>query len=1058
MNPANFAIKRPVTIVAAFFLIIIAGILAYQRMSVDMFPDVTFPIVTVSSIYTGTSPEEMERLISQPIERELSDISGIKSITSINNEGMSLVIIEFNLGTDIRFAEQKVKDKISALEPDLPNELDRINVRDFDPTLQDIVSFAVFADLSVADLYDLVDEEIVPMLEQVNQVGSIEVFGGRQREYKVILDRIKMRNYRISASQVAAALTRAGKNVPVGTLDDPKRELTIKTIGEFDNIDDVKNTVISFYGNENTVKLSDIATVKESLKKVKNLSYVDGSPSLRLKVYKQSDANTIAVADAVKERVAEINAQYKNSVPGFKVELVRDGTYAIRANVTDVFETIIIGIILVIIVVLFFLGSFRSTMITAVAIPNSLIGAFMFMQLFDFSINLLTLLAMSLSIGLLIDDAIVVRENIFRHIEMGKSALRASVEGTKEIMNAVIGVSLTVLAVFAPVAFIDGIVGQFFQEFGLTVCFIIIISTMDALLVAPMLSTFFAKKGEGKRSLYNPLNWLLNGFDKFYALVAASYEKLLGFVISFRIISLLFAFAITFGAVAVLKYGNITFTFIPTPDNGEFDIQLELPAGTPLEVMNARTLAFDEKIRSLPQVNKTAVDIGDYAGATNKSVIYVQLVPSEQRTHTTSQVREILRDKFFDQNRDMRPRIIESGQAAAGMQPFNFLLMGNNLDDLITASADVYEYLDKSGNLKDLNTNIKEGRPELSVVVNAEKAHAYGISNTIIGGELRAQIEGVTPAVIRKNNIEYDVRVMLDEDKNNLKDNFNQLLIPNINGRLIRLKDVASLRESIGPATIYRKDRARYVGISGSVNPEGRGMGAAIEGVINAIESGEIKLPQGVRYKLEGEAENFRELGENMLIAVVLALILVYLILASLYESFVVPITIMLVIPLSTGGAIYALAITSSSLDIFSTIGCIMLMAVATKNSIIMLDYIGQKIETGMEQKEAIIEASVIRLRPILMTSLALIAGMMPVAIGLNEASSQRTSMGIAVIGGVITSTLLTLLVIPAVYTYMRNLEQLIGKIAFLVMVRPNEKEMKALKRDTDDSINFDDV
>jgi len=1041
MNLAKFSISRPITVSCIFILSLIMGVISFNKIGVDLFPDVSFPIVSVTTIYPGASPTEIEMLVTKPIEDDLSTISGVKSVKSTNKEGTSSIIVEFTMESDIRFAEQKVKDRVSGIRYKLPDDINEPVIRTFDPSDSPVIVLAMSADLDDAKLFDLADKELKPLLEQINNVGLVEVIGGRKREIQVQLNRDKLNQYQISATQVSSRLATVGKNIPAGKLKEDKTESVIRTLGEFETLEDIKRTIVSFYGNEVAVKLSDIANVTDGLVDEKTKTFVNGQKALSLQVYKQSGANTLEVAEQVKAKVQTLLAAYKEKVKGFDISIVRDGGKPIKANVDDVKETIILGVILTIIVVFFFLGSIRSTLITGIAIPNSLIASFILMVWAGFTLNIMSLLAISLAIGLLIDDAIVVRENIFRHLEMGKGPFKAALEGTLEVQSAVIATTLTILAVFGPIAFMDGMVSQFFKEFGLTICFIIVVSTIDALAVAPMLSAYFAgKKEKSDSKMMKPLNFLVDKFNIMQTKLEHLYERVLKRTLAFPKLTLGVALLFCLSSFWVLTFVPKTFT--PPQDTGEFVVTLELKAGSSLKSMNILTKKVDDKIREFNQVFKTVVTVGGMTGESNMSEIFIQLIDYKLRDENTSEFKDVIRKSLIS-FKEASPKVLDGGGMGGAQQPFMINVIGTDLDDIKTVATELHEKIKDHPDLLDVDISFKEGSPEIQITIDKDKSQGLGISSNLVGSELRSLVEGTTPAVFRDNNEEYDIRVRLREEDRDLKKSFNKILVPNINQRLVSLNSVANIKDVVGPSSILRQDRGRYIMVSAGINPEGNGLAKPMADVRKLFKSNEIKLPAGVRYEFYGQAENFQEMAENMGFAVILSIVLIFLVLSSQYESFITPFTIMLVIPLAASGAIYALGIFNSTLDLFSIIGCILLIGVATKNSILLIEYIEQLTKGGMDLPEAIVKAGVVRLRPILMTAFSLIAGMLPLAIGLNEASSQRTSMGIAVIGGTVTSTFLTLVVVPAAYQYIDKFKIWIHKKVLSKVLTANLEDEK---------------
>lgn len=1021
MSLADLSIKRPVFITAIVTILIVVGLMAMKKMPVDLFPNVTFPIVMVNTIYAGAGPEEVEVLVSKVLEEEMSTISGIKSLRSINNEGVSTVVAEFTLDIDIKYAEQQIRDKVSSAKRKLPTDIEEPVVRRMDPADQPILIISLAADLPEADLYDVAEYQVKPRLEQVNQVGLVEIIGGRKREIHVELDRNKLKNYELSASTISNRIGAAGQNIPAGKFEGGSSETVMRTLGQFKAIKDIESVVVSFLGNDVPVSVKDVGFVKETVEDQKSKAFLNGEKSVFLMLYRQSGANTVAVADAVKKSIDKISASINTGDTKVKLQVVRDGANPIRANLYDVQESIFIGIILTILVVYFFLGSGRSTFITGLALPNSLIGAFFLMSLAGFSINVMSLLALSLAVGLLIDDAIVVRENIFRHGEMGKDPIRAASDGTKEVLMAVIATTLAVISVFAPMGFLSGVVGQFFKEFALTICFAMIISLFDAVTMAPMLSAYFG--GGGHHGIVTTGIWggtmgrLLKAFDRFQTGLEDLYERILKVAIKWPFMIIGGALVIFVISIFSLKY--VSKTFLPAQDTGEFQISIETPPGTSLDGMAEEAKKVDEVLRANKEVLTSVMFVGGQNGQPNIATFFVNMVPSKERKVNTSEFKDRMREQL-KQFPDLRPLVKDVDNSGGGMRPFTINIVGSDLKKLEEVSNQLLAKLKVHPALVDVDTGYRPGKPEFQVVPSKQKAERLGIATTTMGMELRTLLEGSTPAVFRQKGEEYDIRVRLQPDQRDLQTNFGQIYIPNVNQSLVLLKNVADPVKTTGPANITRQDRARYIQIGADINPKGPGMGAAMDDVKKIFET-EIKLPPDMKYVFVGQAESFQELMASVVTAVLLGVLLIYLVLASLYESFVTPITILLVLPLAACGAFFALLISHESLNIFSMIGCIMLLGVATKNSILLVDYTNQLLDEGKSMAEAVVQAGRVRLRPILMTTLALIAGMLPIAIGLNEASKQRTAMGIAVIGGLISSTLLTLVVVPAAFSYFER-------------------------------------
>ncbi len=1092
MNFAELSIKRPIFITCTVLIILVSGYLSLNKLGVDLFPNVTIPVVTVTVPYPGAAPNEIETLIAKPVEDELSTISGVKRIKSTCSEGVGTVIVEFTLETDVKYAEQQVRDKVSSVKPKLPNDAKEPIIRRIDPADQPIIILAVNANLTEAQIYDIANEEIKQNLLTAKDVGNITIYGGRKREIHVELDRQKLRQHMISASVVSNRLASGGTNIPAGKVSKSDSELVYRTINEFQSPQEIRDTPISLFGNEVPVRIGQLGEVTDTIEDETSRAYFNGKKAVFLLVFKQSGSNTVAVAKEVKKRVEELNKELSRREGGAVLSIANDNSIQIDDNIYDVKETIIIGIALTIVVVLLFLGSVRSTIITGLALPNSLLGAFILMAVAGFTVNVMTLLALSLAVGLLIDDAIVVRENIFRHREMGKTAREASTEGTKEVTLAVIATTMTVIAVFLPIAFVSGVVGQFLREFGLTVCFALLISLYDALTIAPMLSAYFGGKisgshakaqhstqtpeyqtepqnGNGKKKkkgettpleeiafskiraqekpngiagkifalafdylkllfgilgkILSPvekgLDYVLSGFNVFQSWLEDVYEGVLKFTLKRPILILSGAVLIFAGSLVLTKF--IPKTFLPAQDQGKFQVTLDMPPGTSVQKMAEVAQDAYKQIASHKEIKLVAM-----FNTNRTTTMFVEMVPAKQRNMNTSQFKDLMR-KELESFSYANPIVKDIDNVGGGQRPFTLVVSGQNGKVVQDYAHKLFSKLRESKALLDVDTSFREGAPEFRVVPDRNREVLLGVPGTVIGTELRTLVEGTTPAVYRENGVEYDIRVRLKEGQRDLKENFYLSFVPNFNNMMIPIQNVAKAEETTGLATINRMNRNQSVEIYADVAPDGPGMGGAMEEVTKLTQT-ELPLPPGVRIGYSGQAENFKEMGTSLGIAMGLGVLFIYMVLASLYESFITPIAIMLVLPLALCGAFIALFLTQKSLDIFSMIGLIMLIGVATKNSILLVDFTNQLIQKGVDMKEAIIEAGRERLRPILMTSFALIAGMAPIAIGLNEASKQRTSMGVAIIGGLISSTVLTLVVVPAAFSYIEKLNNLVRR------------------------------
>ena len=1048
MNLATLSIKRPTFIISIVLAIIVVGLMFMSRMSVDMFPDVNFPYVVVTTVYPGAGPEEVETLVSKPLEESMSAISGLKNLYATNLDGVSIVWGEFTLETNPQYAEQQVKDKLAQTRSKFPKEIEEPVVVRFDPADQPIMKMTISGDLTPAALYDVADNTAKPFFQQVPNVSKVDILGGTKREIQVNLDLAKLKEHESSVSLVAGRIGSNSENIPVGKVTQGKNDLAFRSIGEYRSIEQIKNTIVSFFASDVPVTIKDIGTVIDTTEEPKTKGALNGKLALILDVYKQSGSNTVEVSDNLQKQIVKLNEKMKNMKGSPKVVMARDGARPIRMNLNDVKLTILEGIFLAIIVVYLFLGSFRSTIITVVALPNSLIGAFIFMYLAGFSINMLSLMALSLAVGLLIDDAIVVRENIFRHIENGEEPIVAAQKGTDEVRLAVIASTLTVVAAFLPVGFLQGMIGQFFKQFGLTIVFAVLISLFDAFTTAPMLSAYMIGKrikNEGGECAVEKQNIVVSvlcaparRFGKFQVWLTGMYEHVIRFTLKHRLMVIIIALVLFFSSIGLVT--KIPKTFMPTNEFGEFMVSLEAVPGTSLEQMDKYTIEVSDILRKEKDINLVLYTVGNSNGEANVASIFIKMVDVNKRKISTTDMKVKVRKLLEGYKEQLSPAVNDISMTGSD-RPFNLMLIGDDLDVLSKTADRLLPLIEKVPGLIDVTTNFRQGKPEMQFKMSPEKMARLGVQSVSAGMELRNMVEGATPAKFREGGNEYDIRVHLQSDQRDLSEHFNNLYVPNVNMQLVKLKNIAQPVKTTGPSKIERRNRSRMILISGNLDKNGA-TGDITKAVKDILKN--EKLPEGIKYDFIGQSEDMADLVKNMMIAAVLSIVFIYMVLASLYESILIPFTIMLALPLAIIGAFVLLLITGQSLNMFSMIGLIMLLGLVTKNSILIIDFAQQLMRQGISRNEALVRAGKTRLRPILMTTFAMIAGMLPLALGLSEVGKFRRGMGIAIIGGLISSTFLSLVVVPAVFGYIDDLRLFTRKLFH----RPALREIDKIKSD----------
>jgi hydrophobic/amphiphilic exporter-1 (mainly G- bacteria), HAE1 family len=1027
MNTAKLAIKRPILITSIVLIIIILGAISYRNISLELFPDISFPSINITTVYSGASPGDVENLITKPLEDELGTLAGLKHINAKNTEGLSSITLEFNMDVDVDKTAQDVRDKVSHVRNSLPSDLaEDPLVSKLDPDASAVVTMALMSDLPTSEIFDLAKEKIKPQLSRIKDVGSVVLIGGSQREIQVEFDLDRLNQYRISLPDIATQMTRSGSNVSIGKQEHGSAETVFRSIGDFTALSQIDNSLLSFSGDlGNSVTVSTLGKTRDGIKDVTSVGYMYYPEKMRpgngmqkgkesgrgtesciyLQVIKQSGTNTVEVADAVKKKVAEINEAFKKEGSRSYLVTTLDQSVWIRTNVNETVSSIAIGIVLAIMVVFLFLGNIRSTIITAIAIPNSLLGAVIVMNVMGYSFNLMTLMALSLVVGLLVDDAIVVRENIFRKLESGMDHHVAAEQGTTEVMLAVIATTLAIISVFFPIGMLSGIIGKLFKQFGFTVIFAMVVSLFDALTVAPFLSAYFA--GDAKKSGLKIVAW----FDRFQEALDRIYGKIMKVCLEHPLTVIAATFAILILSAGLL--GFVKSTFIPTGDRGEFRISVEMPAGTSVAGTRETIEKIEDELRKLPDIKYYTVTVGNSNGEITKGSIECFL--RKDRSMDTESLKQAVRReiaKYSFANASVGD--INSG---SGEAPFMLIVSGNDLASVEEGARLIYEKVKEVPDLIDLDSTMKPGKPEFRIVFDEQKMQSLGVTSTTAGTALRYAVSGVKVGLFRQHGYSYDIRARLKPEQRDIQKLFSKMKVPNSQGRLVNLDSVAKGEYTTSAAEIHKRDKVYIVKITANLSPDGA-LGTAMARVNEALAV-EDKLPAGVTYGFSGEAENFSETGSSIVFALVLALLFIFFVLASLYESYVTPFTILIAIPPALTGALLFLFITGFMLDIFSMIGMVMLIGLVTKNSILLVDNAVHGVTNGLDRKEAILQAGIRRLRPILMTTFAMLAGMFPLAMGIGEAAKMRQSMGIAIIGGITVSTLVTLIVVPAIFEYV---------------------------------------
>ncbi len=1007
MSPIRTFITRPVFTGMLTLVVLVFGLVAYPKIGVDQMPEVEFPVVTVLTVLPGADPESIERNVTKPLEEALNTLSGLDTLRSVNVDNVSQIVIRFDLDRRVDVAAQDVRDKVQATLSRLPREIQTPVVQKFDIGAAPVVTLAFSAPVPAERLTKLAEDVVKPALQQIPGVGSVSLIGGRKRELTIVVSPQALKGYGLTAVDVVGAVRGQSVDVPGGRTLEPGVERSVKLSAEARSVEELRAVVLMSPGGT-PVRLGDVAQVLDGPAEARSQATLDGRSAIGLVVLKQSGSNTVQVAEAIKRSLARLPALLPE---GSRVELVVDGAKFIRSSISSVQEDMILGGVLAVLVVLLFLRNWRSTIVSAVALPTSIIGTFAVMQALDFTFNIVTMLALTLSIGLLIDDAIVVIENIVRHLEQGKKPAQAAQDGTSEIALAVLAVTLAVVAVFVPVAFMEGIMGRFFYQFGVTVAVAVLISYLVSMTLTPMLSARVLKEHQGHGRVSRAIERVLLAVER-------RYRALLGWALSHRALTMGGASAVL--VATVFMAGLLKFTFIPQQDMSMVNVTVELPAGTPLGETQ-RTLAdLTQQLRALPGVTSAfAVAGGGAQEEVNKGQITVNLVPLSGRAYGQQQLKQYLR-----QTLRVSPAAtlgVQDFNAVAGggsrPQPVQFNLRGTSWDDLLAAVEKTRAKMKTQPGFVDVDTTYRAGKPQLDVALDRERAAAVGVPAAALGQALRALMGGDKVADFHQGGDTYDIKVKLPDDVLSDPSALGAVPVRAASGQLVELRSIADVRASSGPSQIEHQAQLRQVTILADLRNYSLGEAMAFLSTF-----AEQELPRSVTTDFEGQARELGSAGQAFLLALVLGIVLVYIILAAQFESLIHPFTIMMSLPFAVIGAIAGLLIAGQYLSMMAMIGFIMLMGLVTKNGILLVEFTNQLRQAGRATREALLEAGQVRLRPILMTTVAMIAGMIPVALARGDGAETRVPMAVAIIGGLITSTLLTLGIVPVVYSLLDDL------------------------------------
>lgn len=1024
MKLAEVSIKRPSLVIVMLALLIIGGLFSYSQLNYELIPKFEVKVVTVATVYPGASPAEVENTVSRKIEDGISSLEGIKRIMSKSYESLSIVIIEFNNDADVDFALNEAQRKINAIRSELPDDIDEPSLSQFSLSDMPIVRMGVTANLTENELYELIDERIQPELSRISGVSKVDIIGGQEREIRINLDQRKMQGYGITIPQVEQVISMSNLDFPTGSLKTRENSTLIRLSGKIQSVDQLRNLTISSQNGQN-IRLTDIAEVQDTQKETELIARINQQSTIMLQVQKQTDANAVEVSELVQAKIAQIHEQYKDT--GIKIDIADDTSIFTLEAANHVIKDLFIAILLVAFVMMFFLHSFRNALIVMVAIPTSLIATFIGLNLLDYSLNLMSLLGLSLVVGILVDDAIVVIENIHRHMEMGKNKVRAAYDGAKEIGFTVTAITLVIVVVFLPIALSSGLVTDIIKQFTVTVIIATMLSLLVSFTVVPWLFSRY-----GKLEVISNKSFFGKIIEKFEEGLTWFTHKIEA-ILKWSLVNKLKTFGITIAlfasSILLLAFGYIGSDFFPGSDRGEFLMQFELPKDTSLEETNFMTQRAEALIGKRKEVESMITSVGLVSGGMGamQSTAYqseISIVLSEDVEEPTKVYSAKLKRELEKELVGVKISTVPVGFMGAEQAPLQMTITGPTLEEVMAYARQSEAKLKAIDGSSEVELSVEEGNPEISVNVDRDKMTSLGLNVATVGTTLRTGFSGNTDNKFRTGSSEYDINIILDEANRTSIEDVQNITFLNNMGQEVQLSQFADITYASGPSLLERYNRTPSVTVQSQI--VGRTTGAIAADWEASLK--DVKKPAGVNWVWGGNMENQSEGFGTLGVALLAAILLVYMIMVVLYDDFVKPFIVLFSIPLSFIGALWALALTNQSLNIFTILGIIMLIGLVAKNAILLVDFANHRLEAGEPIVNALVQANHARLRPILMTTIAMVFGMLPIALAKGAAAEMNNGLAIVIIGGLLSSLFLTLIIVPVVYLIVVRLEHRFSK------------------------------
>ena len=1013
MNLSKLAVKRPVTTLIALCAVVLLGLVSIMGLPLDLFPDIELPVAAVMVTYPNTSPEEVETMITEPIEQQLATVEGLDTLMSMSLAGSSITIVQFDMGTDMNFATLDMREKIAMVQSFLPDGAGDPMVIKMNPNSMPVMQIYISGDMDLSDLYTLVDENISASFERISGVASVTVNGGIEKEIAVTFQQERLAGYGLTLSSVSQMLAAENINLPSGTVDKGSQELIVRTMGEFQSVDEIAQYPLTLPTRE-VIHLQDIATVKEQYQEQESISRIDKTQSIGIYLTKQSGANTVDVSDRAQKTIKTLEEKY----PDLSFTIGMDQADYIRSSVSSVATSAIQGALLAVIVIFLFLRNPNSTLIIAVSIPSSFLATFMLMKGMGMTLNMITLTSLTLAVGMLVDNSVVVLENIFRINQQLGDPKEASVIGSREVYMAVIASTMTSVVVYLPIAMSGGIAGAMFTDFCYTIIFALLCSLVVSLTIVPMLSSKLMQKKVNtdyvrigrRRYKYK----LLPRFAKLIENLTNTYVKSIRWALVRRKRTLV-ACVLIF-AVSIVLVGMVGMELLPASDEGSFSITAEMPYGTSLADKNEIAEEIESYVMTIPELEHCTVSLSSSSmlgGSDNTASISVSLTDKQARDRSTHEiVKETKKALAHITGAEITYSEDSMTSSMMGGAEMALTLRGQELDVLDSISNELIASLGDIDGVVEVTSSVEEGNPEIQVKLNRTVAANYGVTAYQLANGLSASLSGSTSTKLKVNGDEIEINLALTDNYHSTVENMKQIMIPTATGQSVPVGELATMEYDNSPSVINRDNQQRTVTLS--LDIDGRDLGSVSQDVLKVMNS--YPFPDGYSYDTGGQQEQMMEAFGSLLTALIVSIFLVYFLLAAQFESFIYPIIVMMSIPFAMSGAFLALFLTGKRLSMTAFIGLIMLIGIVVNNAILLIEFITQNRET-MERNEAVALAGKTRLRPILMTTVTTVAGMIPMALGLGDGGEMLSPMAVSVIGGLLASTLVTLILIPVLYT-----------------------------------------